>query len=91
MKDSEYVMFCKCGCKNGVTFKVESEGKNWERELSIQLVSDNYYLMQNKGKMRIKEKLKRIWYIITNREYCYFDIVIDMGEFEDFKNFVNRL
>ena len=31
MKSSEYVMFCKCGCKNGVAFKVEGEGKGWER------------------------------------------------------------
>ncbi len=26
--------------------------------------------------MSFKEKLKRIWYIISNKEYCYFDILI---------------
>ncbi len=47
--------------------------------------------MQNKGKMSFKEKLKRIWYIIINKECCYFDILISKDELYGFKNFVARL
>lgn len=87
MKENKYVTFCKCGCCNGVVLKFDNE----DNELSIQLVSDNFYLAQIKGKMSLKEKIKRIWYIITNKEYCYFDILIDKEKLEEFKKFVAGL
>lgn len=87
MKNNEYVTFCKCGCGNGVIFKFDNE----DDELSVQLVSDNHYTMQNNGKISIKEKLRRIWYIITGKEYCYFDILMDKNELHEFKKFVAKL
>lgn len=47
--------------------------------------------MQNKGKMSLRKKIKRIWYIIIGKEYCYFDILIDKNELQEFKDFVARL
>ncbi len=41
--------------------------------------------------MSLKEKLKRIWYIIRGKEYCYFDILIDKNELQEFKQFVARM
>ena len=87
MDNNEYVTFCKCGCGNGIILKADSE----ENEVSLQVVSDNFYFMQNKGKMSLKEKLKRIWYIICNKEYCYFDILISENELPKFKEFVSNL
>lgn len=87
MKNNEYATFCKCGCGNGIVLKFD----NADDELSMQLVSDNYYSIQNKGKMSLKEKLQRIWYIIMGKEYCYFDILIDKDELQEFKEFVAKL
>lgn len=87
MKENEYVTFCKCGCRNGIVLKADSE----DDDLSLQIVSDNFYIMQNRGKMSLKEKIKRIWYIIKGKEYCYFDILIDKNELQEFKEFVSRL
>lgn len=87
MRKDEYVMFCKCGCGEGVVLKVDKECG----DLSIQFVSDNFYLMQRKGKMSLREKIKRIWYIITGKEYCYFDVLIDEDELQEFKKFVASL
>ena len=87
IEKNEYITFCKCGCKNGVVLKAYND----DHELSLQFVSDNFYLMQNKGKMSLKEKLKRIWFIIRGKEYCYFDILIDERELPRFKEFVARL
>lgn len=87
MKKDEYVAFCKCGCGEGVILKADND----DHELSLQFVSDNFYLMQNKGKMSLKEKLKRIWFIIRGKEYCYFDILINEEKLQEFKEFVARL
>lgn len=87
MKKNEYVTFCKCGCGNGVVLKFNDE----DDELSVQLVSDNFYSMQNKGKISFKEKMTRIWYIITGKEYCYFDILINKNELQKFKEFIAKL
>lgn len=87
MKKNEYVTFCKCGCSDGIVLKAD----NNDHELSVQLVSDNFYSMQTKGKISLKEKLKRIWFIIRGKEYCYFDILIAEDELQEFKEFVARL
>lgn len=87
MKNDENITFCKCGCGNGVVLKFDNE----DDELSVQLVSDNFYLWQNRGKMSFREKMKRIWYIIKGKEYCYFDILIDKDELHEFKEFVAKL
>ena len=87
MKGNEFITFCKCGCGNGIVLKADNE----DEEVSLQIVSDNFYTMQNKGKMSFIERIKRIWYIIIGKEYCYFDILIDKNELKEFKNFVARL
>ena len=87
MKENAYVTFCKCGCGNGIVFKADNE----EKEVSLQMVSDNFYFMQSKGRMSFKEKIRRIWYIISNKEYCYFDIILKEEELQQFKEFVSKL
>lgn len=87
MKENEFVTFCKCGCRNGIVLKADNE----DNDLSLQIVSDNFYAMQNKGEMTIKEKIKRIWYIIRGKEYCYFDILIDKDELQEFKEVVAKI
>lgn len=87
MNDDKYVLFCKCGCGNGAVLKFDNE----DDELSMQLVSDNFYPWQNKGKMSFREKSKRIWHVITGKEYCYFDILINKDELQEFKEFVAKL
>lgn len=87
MKENEFVTFCNCGCGNGIILKADNE----DEEVSLQIVSDTFYIMQDKGKMSLREKIKRIWYIIIGKEYCYFDILIDKDELQEFKDFVARL
>lgn len=87
MKENEFVTFCNCGCGNGIVLKADNE----DEEVSLQIVSDNFYIMQDKGKMSLREKIKRIWYIIIGKEYCYFDILIKKDELQEFKEFVAKL
>lgn len=73
--------YCKCGCGNGVVLKYHKDGSY----VSMQLVSDNFYTYQ---KNKFIEKLKRIWFVIIGKEYCYFDIVMEEDDVLAFKNFV---
>ncbi|MCM1232306.1 MAG: hypothetical protein NC489_19460 [Ruminococcus flavefaciens] len=87
-KDRNYkTMFCKCGCGNGVILKADNDK---DFGVSLQLVSDNFYSTQN-GLYNFLEKIKRIWYIIKGKEYCYFDILVNPKELQEFKEFVSRL
>ena len=77
--------YCKCGCGNEVVLKCH---KDEETYISMQLVSDNFYIYQ---KNKLIEKLKRIWYVIIGKEYCYFDIVMKDDDIKAFKAFVARM
>lgn len=88
-KDRNYkTMFCKCGCGNGVILKADNDK---DFGVSLQLVSDNFYSGYNNKRNSIKEKIKRIWCIIVGKEYCYFDLLIEQKELQEFKEFVARL
>ncbi len=87
MKQNEFITFCTCGCGNGIVLKAERV----DNDMSLQLVSDNFYIAQNKGKMSLSEKIKRIWCIIKGKEYCYFDILIGEDKLQEFKEFVAKL
>lgn len=80
--------FCNCGCHNGVTMKIE---KDEDFGLSINLVSDNFYMRQTGVFGIIREKIKRIWCILRNKEYCYFDICMSNDDLNEFKKFVEKL
>ena len=76
--------YCKCGCGSEVVLKCHKDGSY----VSMQLVSDNFYAYQ---KNKFIEKLKRIWFVIIGKEYCYFDIVMEEDDVLAFKNFVARM
>ena len=76
-KHNYKTMFCKCGCANGVVLKADYD---IDFGVSLQLVSNNFYGGYNNRRNSIIEKIKRIWYVIRGREYCYFDIMIDEDE-----------
>ena len=76
--------YCKCGCGSEVVLKCHKDGSY----VSMQLVSDNFYTYQ---KNKFIEKLKRIWFVIIGKEYCYFDIVFEEDDIPKFKDFVAKM
>lgn len=78
------ILYCDSGCIDGVILKVDRD----DCDCCLSLVSDNYFVMQQSGWERFKEKCKRIWRIIANKEYRYFDIFIGDDDLKNFKNFV---
>lgn len=72
-KEQDFYFYCTCGCNNGVVIKTETEGD----EVCLSLVSDTFYSNQRGFFALLMEKLRRIWCIIRNNEYYYFDIILD--------------
>ena len=88
--NDELVSYCSCGCQEGVHLKVtkdEDDGKN----LYLSFVSDKFYSEQENSFSRLKEKLRRIWYILRNKEYHYFEIIMNENDIQDFKDFVEKI
>ena len=82
------VLHCSCGCNSGVLLRAE---KDEDFGSSLSLVSDVYYTIQQTAWSKFTEKCKRIWAIIRNKEYCYFDICIDNEDLKEFKAFVAEI
>ena len=86
----DFTLDCECGCCEGIRFRFDSEDEDIYLNLSI--VSGDFYNKQkNKRFYLLKEKLKRIWFVIRNKDYHYFDIILSKNDFEDFKSFINDL
>ncbi len=82
-------LFCSCGCHDGVVLKID---KDIDGKIAfLSLVSDKFYSEQNGFFLRLGEKIKRIWRILRNKEYCYFEIVLKEKDIEEFKGFVNKM
>ena len=38
----------------------------------------------------LKEKMKKIWSIIRNKDHYYLDIVMSKEDFQEFKEWINK-
>lgn len=83
--EKDKALFCKCGCSNGIKFETF---KDEEDVVYISFVTDMFYAIQDKFFKRLKEKIKRIWYVLANKEYTYFDIAVKK---EELKNIIDEL
>ena len=85
--NKELIINCGCGCDNSVHIKVDGDGDY----CFITYLSGNYYREQEESVFAvIKKKMRRIWAIIRNRDYCYSDIIMKTQDFEEFKEYINK-
>ena len=81
-------LYCSCGCENGVILNTE---RDEDFGYFISLVSDNWYISKLTSWIRFKEKCKRIWKILANKEHHYFSICLKNEDIEEFKKFVAKM
>lgn len=83
-KDDELIVSCKCGCDEGIHFKIYNyEGGDYA---FLTYTNGNFYTQQRP----FLEKLKKIWAIIRNKDFYYSDVVLTKEDFKEFKEWVNR-
>ena len=83
-KDDELIVSCKCGCDEGIHFKIHDYEDGDYAFLAY--TNGNFYTQQRS----FFEKLKKIWAIICNKDFYYSDIVLTKDDFKEFKEWVNR-
>lgn len=83
-KDDELIISCKCGCDEGIHFKIHDYEDGDYAFLAF--TNGNFYAEQHP----LREKLKKIWAIIRNKDFYYSDIVMTKDDFEEFCEWVNR-
>ena len=80
-------LYCSCGCNDGIILKTYKDSEGCD----LSLVSDAFYETQKTGWTRFKKKCRRIWSIIRNEEYSYFEICIEPEDLKEFKEFVAKM
>ena len=85
----DFIVDCKCGCCEGIRFRFDKDDEDWYLLLSI--TSGDFYNKQNKKWHTLKEKIKRIWFVLKNRDYLYCDIILSKKDFDEFKKLINHL
>lgn len=84
-KDDELIVSCKCGCDEGIHFKIY-DYKDGDYAF-LTYTNGNFYTQQ---RTPFFEKLKKIWAIIRNKDFYYSDIVLTKDDFNEFKEWINR-
>ena len=86
--NKELIVTCNCGCEDSIHIKVENISDDYFSFISY--MNGNFYTDQHSSFTTLKNKIKKIWSIIRNKDYYYSDIVLTKKEFEDFKHFLNQ-
>ena len=88
IKENGCTLYCSCGCHNGILFRAEDIDE-FGHELA--LVSDVWYTSQQTAWSRFKEKCRRIWHILRNKEHYYYSICIDAEDMHEFQYFISKI
>ena len=79
---------CSCGCDEGLRIKIKEFDQ--ESYSILTYTSGNFYKEQNFTGWRVfTTKLKKIWRIIRNKDYCYSEIIMTKQDFAEFQKYIN--
>lgn len=82
--NNEMIVTCDCGCDEGIRVRID---KSFECYCYLTYVSGNFY----KDQLGLLDKLKKIWKIIRNKDFCYSDIVMSKEDFIEYRNWLNSM
>lgn len=86
---TELVVTCHDKCGQAAHIVIDKEDNEYYCLMSY--MNGNFYKEQYGVINTFKEKCKKIWAIIRNKDYCYSDIVMTKEEFETFREYINRV
>ena len=84
---TEIIVNCHCGCDEGLRFKVDKLDPEYYCILTY--TNGAFYRDQNDTVWKvISKKMKKIWAIIRNKDYCYSEIIMSKDDFADFRKYL---
>ena len=85
----ELVVTCECGCNEAIHIKLDDDDEYYT--LLQTYMNGNWCRDQNDSVLKcIGRKLKKIWRIIRNKDYCYSEIFMSKDDFHKYKLFINQ-
>ena len=85
----ELIVTCKCGCDEGVHLTISH--KDDEDYYAYQCFTNgNFYKDQYGMFGTLKNKLKKSWAIIRDKDYYYSDVLMSCEDFKRFKEYINQ-
>lgn len=86
--ETELIVSCNCGCENGIHLRIDKDDEKWYTIMTY--TNGNFYRDQTNVFHTFKNKLKKIWAIIRNKDYYYSDVIMSKEEYQEFKAYLNK-
>lgn len=86
--ETELIVSCKCGCEDGIHLRVDKDNDDWYAIMTY--INGNFYRDQSNIFCTLKNKIRKIWAIIRNKDYYYSDVNMSKKEYQEFKDYINK-
>lgn len=86
--ETELIVSCKCGCEDGIHLRVDKDNDDWYAIMTY--INGNFYRDQSNIFYTLKNKIRKIWAIIRNKDYYYSDVNMSKKEYQEFKDYINK-
>lgn len=86
----ELILDCKCGCDDAMKFIVDLEDADSDIIMFATFLTSKWYSKQKTLRYRFADKVKRIWKVLRNKDYCYAEQVLTKEDFKTFKEYINQ-
>ena len=85
------IVDCDCKCDDGLRIRVDKD-EDFDYYFIMSYTSGNFYKEQDYTIWKvIRTKLKKIWCIIRNKDYCYSEICMNKDDFKEFQEYIASL
>ena len=79
---------CSCGCNEGLRLSLRGDEDGY---MFLSLVSGSFYRDQDSGAFNaLGRKLKKIWRIITGRDYVYSEICLTRSDLDELREYLDE-
>ena len=86
----ELIVTCDCGCGQAFNIIIDRD-PDLDQYAYMCFMKNNFVTEYEKNPLRtLKIKLKKIWFILRGKDYCYSDTVMSKKDFEEFKRYINQ-
>lgn len=85
----ELIVTCKCGCDEAAHIIIDKD--DYDTYAIMSFMNGNFYRDQYGTLNTIKEKCKKIFAIVFNKDYYYADVIMNKKEFLQLKEYINGI